>query len=185
MSDETSSSNQEGESSNDSKFPSLVIGDGTCQSIMSRGPKKGKKCGEHCAHLQSYCLLHVSVWRVGDGTCQHSMKIGPKKGERGGEPCMHLSSRCIFHGRSERRGRPIDNRLSVLVYGDQYLTVNKHIIIDHDYRIWGVAVGVKRENNIVTAEDEIPPYEMTPEDLNWGIALGLLRPILMKSAGKT
>ena len=143
------SSNQEGESSNDSTFPSLVIGNGTCQHIIqpqSQG-RKAEKCGRHCTfRLQVYCVVHIE-------------------------------------GRVSTK-----NRLQVFVYGQpqdgQYLTVDKHIIIDENYMIYGVAVGAKRENDIVTAEDIRPSYEMSLEELDWCVEMGLLQPILVKSAGK-
>ena len=139
---ENSPSNQEGESSNGSTFPTLVIGDGTCQSVLMRGPRKGDKCGKCCVSLSTYCRTHIS---------------------------RHVTDK---------------DRLPVLVYGDQYLVVDKHIIIDKNYEIYGVATGVKTENKIVTVEDVKHPYEMTLDDIDWCIEMGLIQPILVKSARK-
>ncbi len=144
------SSNQEGESSNDSTFPSLVIGNGTCQHIIqpqSQG-RKAEKCGRHCTfRLQVYCVVHIE-------------------------------------GRVSTK-----NRLQVFVYGQpqdgQYLTVDKHIIIDENYVICGALIGVEAKSaDRVQAEKKVVPSEIPQEDLDWCAEMGLVYQNLVKSAGK-
>lgn len=119
---------------------------------------------------------------IGDGKCHGILNRGERKGMECGKTTAEQYVYCASH---KRVNHITKDRLPVVLFEDQYLISEKWIIIDKDYVVQGIAKWSEEPvNNRSVLQGRLPLSEISQEDHDWCSEMGLIYPIMVKSAAK-